>query len=59
MGFIDILIPLVIGVLLITSPQLFVKATSRQFQKTSKMLRTLGYVLIAVAVLYALIKFLG
>lgn len=59
MAFIDILIPLVIGILLITSPQLFVKASSKQFHKTSKILKTVGYVLIAVAALYALIKLLG
>ncbi len=59
MGFIDILIPLIAGVLMVTSPQIFTRPQGEQFKKISKKLKTWGYVLIGVAALYALIKFVG
>lgn len=57
MGFVDVLIPLVAGVLMVSSPRLFTRSSGSEFEKTSKKLRTWDYVLIGVAALYALTKF--
>ena len=59
MSYIDVLIPGIAGLLLVTSPRLFTKAEGEQFEKTRKKLKTIGFVLIGVALLYLLIKVLG
>jgi uncharacterized protein YjeT (DUF2065 family) len=56
MSYIDVLIPGVIGVLLVASPRLFTKAQGESFESARKKLRTIGFVLIGVAVLYLFIK---
>ena len=58
MGFIDVLIPLAIGIFLVAFPRLFTKSTGEQFLKTSKRLRSCGSMLIGVAAIYALVRFL-
>ena len=52
MSYIDVLIPGVIGVLLVAAPRLFTKAKGEAFEKAQGKLRTIGFVLIGVAVLY-------
>jgi hypothetical protein len=58
MSYIDVLIPGVIGLLLVTSPRLFTKAEGEKFEKAKKTLKTIGFVLIGVAVLYSIVKML-
>ena len=59
MSYIDVLIPGIIGVLLLTSPRLFTKAQGEKFQQVKGKLRTIGFVLIGVAILYLIVKLLG
>jgi uncharacterized protein YjeT (DUF2065 family) len=59
MSYIDVLIPGIIGVLLLSSPRLFTKAEGEKFEQAKTKLRTIGFVLIGVAILYLLVKVLG
>jgi uncharacterized protein YjeT (DUF2065 family) len=56
MSYIDVLIPGIIGLLLVTSPRLFTKAQGETFEKTRRKLRTIGLVLIGVALLYLVLR---
>jgi uncharacterized protein YjeT (DUF2065 family) len=56
MSYIDVLIPGIIGRLLVTSPRLFTKAQGETFEKTRRKLRTIGLVLIGVALLYLVLR---
>jgi len=56
MRYIDVLIPGIIGLLLLTSPRIFTKAEGEKFKKTKDKLRTIGFVLIGVAILYLIVK---
>jgi hypothetical protein len=58
MSFVDVLIPLTAGILLVGFPRLFTKSTGEQFLKTSKRLRSWGFLLLGVAALYVLIRLL-
>lgn len=53
---IDILIPLVAGLLLIFSPQIFIKSTSSNFEKNKATMKTIGVILVAIAVIYYLLS---
>lgn len=53
---IDVLIPLVAGLLLIFSPQIFIKSTSANFEKSKATMKTIGIILVAVAVIYFLLS---
>jgi hypothetical protein len=57
MGLIDSLIPLIVGLLLVARPQAFSKkaGTEDQIAKRNAKLRKIGYALVGVAVLYAVI----
>ncbi len=59
-GYIDLAIPLGIGLLLIFSPQSFTKKTTdpTENELRSKKLRMIGYLLLGVGAIYALIKLL-
>ena len=59
MSYIDVLIPGVIGVLLVTSPRLFTKAEGEKYEQTKVKLRNVGFLLIGVAILYLLVKVVG
>ena len=59
MSYIDVLIPGIAGVLLLTSPKLFTKAQGEKFEQVKAKLRTIGFVLIGVAILYFMLKVLG
>jgi len=56
MSYIDVLIPGIIGLLLVTSPRLFTKAQGETFEKAKRKLRTIGLVLIGVALLYLVLR---
>ena len=58
MSYLDVLIPGIIGLLLVTSPRLFTKAQGDLFEKTKRKLRTVGYLLIGVALLYLILRLL-
>jgi uncharacterized protein YjeT (DUF2065 family) len=58
MSYLDVLIPGIIGLLLVTSPRLFTKAQGDLFEKTKRKLRTIGYLLIGVALLYLILRLL-
>ena len=55
MTFIDAAIPLAIGLLLVTRPQAFTKRQGADAQPVYATLRKLGYVLIAVGVLFGVL----
>jgi len=59
MSYIDVLIPGIIGLLLLTSPRLFTKAEGEKYEQARTQLSTIGVVLIVVAILYLLVKVLG
>lgn len=56
MSYIDVLIPGIIGLLLVTSPRLFTKAQGEVFERTKRKLRTIGFVLLGVALLYLIVR---
>jgi hypothetical protein len=60
-GFIDVAIPAVAGVLLVAAPGVFVKPGSdaAAHAKKIKWIRAIGVVLMVVAALYLLIKLFG
>ena len=58
MSYIDVLIPGIIGLLLVTSPRLFTKAQGETFEKTRRTLRTIGFLLLGVALLYLVLRLL-
>ena len=61
MSLIDVAIPLVIGLLLVTRPHLFTKRsrTGEDAARKLRMLRIIGYVLLSIAGMYALIAVVG
>jgi hypothetical protein len=56
MSYIDVLIPGIIGLLLVTSPRLFTKTHGETFEKTKRKLKTIGFALIGVALLYLILR---
>ena len=61
MSVVDVLIPLIAGVLLVARPQLFFKnvGSEAELAKKRRLMRTIGYVLVGVAALYAVIALAG
>ena len=61
MSLVDVLIPLIAGVLLVARPQLFFKSAGSdgEMAKKRRRLRTIGYVLMGVAALYFVIALAG
>jgi hypothetical protein len=59
MSYIDIIIPLALGLLLISSPESMVKRTDPSFEKKKSIFQKSGYILLGVAVLYGIIKILA
>ena len=61
MSYIDVAIPLVIGLLLVIRPNVFVKRTAPDVPDAARtaQLRKIGYLLLAVAVLYFIIRLAG
>ncbi len=58
MSYIAVLIPGIIGLLLVTSPRLFTKAQGEMFEKTKGKLKTIGFALLGVALLYLILRLL-
>jgi uncharacterized protein YjeT (DUF2065 family) len=59
MSYIDVLIPGIVGLLLVTSPRMFTKSQGEAFEKTKSKLRTIGFVLLGVALLYLILRLLN
>ena len=59
MSYIDVLIPGIIGLLLVTSPRLFTKAQGETFEKTKRKLKIIGFLLIDVALVYLIFRLLN
>ena len=61
MSVMDVLIPLTAGILLVIRPQIFLKNAGSDEEMASKRRRmqTIGYVLLGVAALYAVISLAG
>lgn len=55
-SYIDVFIPGIIGLLLVTTPRLFTKAQGETFEKAKKKLRTIGLILIGLALLYLVLR---
>jgi len=58
MSYIDVLIPGIIGLLLVTSPRLFTKAQGETFEKTKRKLKRFGFILLGVALLFLILRLL-
>jgi hypothetical protein len=57
MGYGDILIPLIVGVVLIAGGGNFISAKDPGFQRKKKNLKIGGFILLAIALLYTIITF--
>ena len=57
MSPVDVLIPLIAGLLLVARPQLFFKnvGSEEELAKKTRRMRTIGYALVGVAALYAVL----
>ena len=58
MRYIDVLIPGIIGLLLVTLPRLFTKAQGETFENTKKKLKIIGFLLIDVTLVYLILRLL-
>jgi hypothetical protein len=56
MGYIDILIPLIAGIVFLMIPDKLIKARDATYEKKKSLLKKCGYLLIGVSILYFVIK---
>ena len=59
MSYIDVMIPMSIGLLLIFFPKAFTKSTGLTFEQAKQKFRNIGFVLIGVGLIYLSIKLFG
>ena len=59
MSYIDVLIPLLGGLFLLTSGDKLVKQNDSNFEQKKGLFKKAGYVLIGVSAIYITVKFLG
>lgn len=59
MGYIDIAIPLIAGLVILAIPDKFIKTEDANYEKKKSLLIKCGYGLIAVSVLYFIAKTFG
>ena len=61
MSVVDVLIPLIAGILLVARPQIFFKnaGSHEEMAKKRRRMRAIGYVLLGVAALYVMIALAG
>jgi uncharacterized membrane protein len=57
MGYIDVFIPLAFGIVAISIPQLLIKEDDPTVERKVVIMRKVGYGLIAVAIIYGIIKY--
>jgi len=58
-GYSDVLIPLVSGLLFFFFPDIVLKRKDASHERRNRTLKTVGIVLIAVSIVYFIIKLLG
>jgi hypothetical protein len=59
MGYIDILLPIAFGVMAISIPQILIREDHPKLEKRIVLVRRLGYGLVALTVIYGIIRYLG
>jgi hypothetical protein len=61
MSVVDVLIPLIAGILLVARPQIFLKSggSDEEMANKRRRIRSIGYVLLGVAVLYFVVALAG
>ena len=59
MGYIDVAIPLIAGLLVITIPDKLIQTRDATYEKKKSLITKSGYVLIAVSLLYFVVKIFG
>ena len=59
MGYIDILLPVAFGIMAISIPQILIREDHPKLEARIVLVRRLGYGLIALTVLYGIIRYLG
>ncbi len=59
MGYFDIAIPLIAGLVLIAIPDKLIKTGDATYEKKKSLIRKSGYVLIAVSILYFIVRIFG
>jgi len=59
MGYINIAIPLIAGLVFIAIPDKLIKTRDATYEKKKSLLTKCGYGLIAVSVLYFIVKIFG
>jgi hypothetical protein len=59
MGYIDILLPIAFGVMAISIPQILIREDHPKLEKRVVLVRRLGYGLVALTVIYGVIRYLG
>jgi hypothetical protein len=59
MGYMDILLPIAFGVTAISIPQILIREDHPKLEKRIVLVRRLGYGLVALTVIYGVIRYLG
>jgi len=59
MGYIDILLPIAFGVMAISIPQILIREDHPKLEKRIVLVRRLGYGLVALHIIYGMIRYLG
>jgi len=59
MAYIDVLIPLALGLLLFLAPNSLIPTTDAASEKKKRLLKVCGLVLVGVGILYLIIKLVG
>lgn len=59
MGYFDIAIPLIAGLVFVAIPDKLIKTRDATYRKKKSLITKCGYILIAVSVLYFIVKISG
>lgn len=59
MNYIDVLIPLLGGIYLLTSSDKLIKVTDSSFEQKKRLIKKAGIGLIAISVIYFIVKMFG
>ena len=58
MYYIDVFIPLVLGVMAISIPQILIKENHPKLERRTIIMRRIGYGLVGLTVLYGIVRYL-
>lgn len=56
MDYIDVFIPLAFGIVAISIPQMLIKENDPRLEKKVVLIRRVGYLLIAAAIIYGIVR---